>query len=332
MLIMRKSLRLKPFLYLVMSAAVLMLVLSSGALASKQTLEVVSTKAAPAGLDDAIWKKVKPLQVPFEGKEKFAGAKTSVDTKAVYTDSDIYFLFSWKDEALSVTKGAWTYDGAAWSHQAGDEDRISLLFEINRINNYATKGCAVLCHVPAGAPNAKDGKFGTLTETEKGDLWHWKAARSDPAGYADDGYLTKISETKGGRKGDAGKGGDKRNEIEDKSMPKYMLAPGKELAKNGILIAEDAVEITDYSIFKAGDVLTYRMPVRAEGSFADIAAVSRYADGTWTVMLSRKLATGNDDDVEFNTKKKYSFTMALFDDSSDEDSYDSETLTLEFKR
>jgi len=36
--------------------------------------------------------------------------------------------------------------------------------------------------------------------------------------------------------------------------------------------------------------------------------------------------------VAFNTKKKYSFAMALFDDSSDADSYDSEALTLEFGR
>ena len=41
---------------------------------------------------------------------------------------------------------------------------------------------------------------------------------------------------------------------------------------------------------------------------------------------------GNDDDVAFNTKKKYSFAMALFDDSMDADSYDSEAMTLEFGR
>ena len=49
-------------------------------------------------------------------------------------------------------------------------------------------------------------------------------------------------------------------------------------------------------------------------------------------MLHRKLDTGNDDDVAFNPRKKYSFAMALFDDSGDEDSYDSEVMTLEFKK
>jgi hypothetical protein len=231
-----------------------------------------------------------------------------------------------------VTKGAWKYDGQKWTSQGGNEDRISLLFEINRINNFATKGCAVVCHVPPGAANAKDGKFGTTSAAEKGDLWHWKAARSDPAGFADDTWVTQISKDKGGRKSDAGKGGDKTNMTADKSKPMYMPAPGKQLAKGDILLVAHAVEITDYSMFKAGDTLTYRMPETPQGSRADIKAISQYADGSWTVMLYRKLDTANDDDVAFDPRKKYNFAMALFDDSGDENSYDSEVLTLQFVR
>jgi hypothetical protein len=231
-----------------------------------------------------------------------------------------------------VTKGAWKYDGQKWAHIKSNEDRISLLFEIERINKFATKGCTVVCHVPQGAPNAKDGKFGTSSAAEKGDLWHWKAARSDPAGFADDTWVTVISEKEGGRKSDAGSGGDKKNMTEDKSKPMYMLAPGKKLGKHGVLLAADAVEIADYSVFKAGDVVTYRMPKQAEGSRGDIKAVSSYADGGWIVMLLRKLDTGNEDDVALNPRKQYSFAMALFDDSGDEDSYDSEVLTLQFKK
>lgn len=299
---------------------------------AKQTVTAAKINKAPAGLDDPAWQKAEAVQVPFEGKEKFAGKKAVVTTQAVYTDAGIYFRFNWKDAAKSVTKGAWEFDGEKWFHQKGNEDRISLLFEINRINNFATKGCAVVCHVPSGASNAKDGKFGTISAAEKGDLWHWKAARSDPAGYADDTWLTKISEKAGGRKNDAGKGGDKKNLTADKSKPMYMLSAGKTLAKNNILLASHAVEIKDYNGFKAGDTITYRMPKTPEGSRADIKAFSRYADGGWTVMLYRKLDTGNDDDVAFNPRKKYNFAMALFDDSGDQDSYDSEVLSLQFRR
>ena len=69
-----------------------------------------------------------------------------------------------------------------------------------------------------------------------------------------------------------------------------------------------------------------------EGSRANIKAQSRHANGSWTVMLYRKLDTGYDDDVAFNPRKKYNFAMALFDNSGDEDSYDSEVLTLQFSR
>lgn len=300
--------------------------------AAKQTVTAAKVKKAPDSLDDPAWQKAKAVQVPFEGKEIFAGKKATVNTKAVYTADGIYFRFDWKDATKSVTKGAWKYDGQKWSHQKGNEDRISLLFEINRINNFATKGCAVVCHVPQGASNAKDGKFGTTSAAEKGDLWHWKAARSDPAGVADDTWLTQISEKKGGRKSDAGKGGDQKNMTADKSKPMYMLASGKKLAENDILLVAHTVEIKDYAGFKAGDTITYRMPKTPEGSRADIKALSRHADGSWAVVLYRKLDTGNDDDVAFNPRKKYNFAMALFDDSGDENSYDSEVLTLQFAR
>jgi hypothetical protein len=330
---MRKQKKIGFVLFLVLAFGVVFMLNSHEVTgAAKQSITAAKVKKAPAGLDDPVWQKAKAADVHFEGKEEFAGKKASVTTQAVYTDEEIYFLFSWKDADKSVTKGAWKFDGQKWSHQEGNEDRISLLFEINRINNFATKGCAVTCHVPEGASNAKDGKFGTTSAAEKGDLWHWKAARSDPAGFADDTYLTKISEKKGGRKSDAGKGGDTKNMTADKSMPKYMLAPGNKLAKNDILLVSHATEIKDYSVFKAGDTVTYRMPKMPEGSRADIKAVSRYADGGWRVMLSRQLDTGNDDDVAFNPRKKYNFAMALFDNSGDEDSYDSEVLMLQFSR
>ena len=299
--------------------------------AAKQTLTAAKVQKAPASLDDPAWQEAKAVQVPFEGKEKFAGKKATVNTQAVYTDDGIYFRFNWQDADKSVTKGAWKFDGQKWAHQKGNEDRISLLFEIERIDKFATKGCAVVCHVPAGK-TAKDGKFGTTSAAEKGDLWHWKAARSDPAGFADDTWLTQISADKGGRKSDAGDGGDKKNMTADKSRPMYMPAPGKKLAANDVLLVAHAVEIKDYAGFKAGDTLTFRMPKMPEGSRADIRALSRHGDGSWTVVLYRKLDTGHDDDVAFNPRKKYNFAMALFDNSGDEDSYDSEVLTLQFAR
>ena len=296
--------------------------------AAKQTVTAVSVKQSPANLEDPAWEKAKAVEVPFEGKERFAGKKTAVVMKALYTEDSVFFLFKWKDATRSVVKEAWEFDGEKWKHLKGNEDRLSLLFEIDRINNFATKGCAVTCHGPPGAP-AKEFKFATATAAEKGDLWHWKAARSDPYKAADDGWLT-VAGDKTGRKNDAGSGGDVRNEVEDKSKPKFMQDPARPASTPGFLLAEEAVEIKDYSVFKAGDRITYQMPKKPDGSRADIKALSHHGDGMWTLMLSRKLDTTHDDDVVFNPRKKYSFAMALFDDSGDENSYDSEVVTLEF--
>lgn len=298
--------------------------------AAELTLTATMVKEIPAGPDAPAWEKARAIQIPFEGKEQFAGKKADVTAKALYSADTVYFLFKWEDATQSTVKGAWEFDGQTWSHQKGNEDRISLLFEINRINNFATKGCAVTCHGPAGKP-AKEFKFATASAAEKGDLWQWKAARSDPYQSVDDGWLTVAGE-KTGRQNDAGGGGDVKNEVEDKSKPMYMQDPGKSPSAPGFLLMEEAIEIKDYSVFKAGDVITYQMPKKPDGSRADVKAISSYADGGWTVMLSRKLDTGHDDDVVFNVRKKYPFALALFDDSGDENSYDSEVIMLEFDR
>ena len=327
---MKSKMLILSSLLIVLVAAGVGLMADRATGAAIQALAAAKVAKAPANLDDAAWQKAKTLDVPFDGKEKFAGKKAVVTTRALYTDSEVFFLFKWKDATQSITKGAWQFDGEKWGKLKGDEDRIALQFEINRINNFATKGCAVLCHGPAGAP-MKEFKYATASAAEKGDLWHWKAARSDPYHSADDGWLTAAGE-KTGRKDDAGGGGDSRNETADKSKPRYMQDPARKPSFPGFLLAEEAVEITDHSKFQKGDTITSRMPKKPSGSRGDIKALSRYADGGWTVMLSRKLDTGNDDDVAFNPRRKYSFAMALFDDSGDADSYDSEALSLEFGR
>jgi hypothetical protein len=213
----------------------------------------------------------------------------------------------------------------------GDEDRLALLFEITRIKNFGSQGCTATCHGPYRAP-VYEYKLSTGTLAEKGDLWHWKAARSDPYNHADDGWLTVPNEQTG-RRYDSGKGGDVRNETEDESKPLYMQDPAQKPIKTGFLLMDGAVKITDYSIFKAGDTIPFRLPKHPIGSRGDVKTLSRYTNGGWTLMLYRPLDTDNDDDVIFNPKKTYSFAMAVFDDSGDEDSYDLETtITLKFKR
>lgn len=296
--------------------------------AERLTLTAAKVKKAPTSLTDSIWEKAKAVNISLEGKEIFEDMEVVVKTKSVYTKDSIYFLFNWKDATKSTLKGSWKYDGQKWSRIKSNEDRLALLFEITRIEGYAKDGCSATCHNPIDED--AEIQMATPKSTQTGDLWHWKAARSDPYNYADDTWMGAPGK-KTGRKSDAGRGGDKKNITEDKSKPAFMQDPNKKPSAPGFILASEAVPITDYSIFKAGDVLTYRMPKKPSGSRADIKAKSKYENGAWTLMLSRKLKTGHSDDVTFRTKKKYYFSMAVFDDSGDLDSYDSEVIVLKFK-
>jgi hypothetical protein len=285
-------------------------------------------------LDDSIWNTAQAAQLLVEGREPGVGAPGTVTTRVLYTDDRLFFLFKWKDPTRSITKQSWIFNGQKWVHLKGNEDRIAALFEITRINKFATRGCAITCHSPADVPR-KDWKFATKTDDEKGDLWHWKAARSGPYGYADDAWLTVAGNPTGsyretGRRKDTGAGGDVKNETPDGIRPLYMQNSAVKPSAPGFLLAEDAVKITDYSIFKSGHIIPYRLPLKPSGSRFDVKATSRYADGGWMVMLSRKLDTGHEDDVVFNPKKRYSFAIAVFDDSGSDHSKATEPMTLLF--
>ena len=318
---------------------VLTFILIKGNLSAAGDVLTISAKhivKVPGGLDDPVWQQAPAVHVPIEGREVLARAKGSVMTQALYTDDSIYFRFKWKDPTRSVVKQSWTFDGKTWSHLDGNEDRIALLFEITRINKFASRGCAVTCHSPADLPKT-EWKLATHTPAEKGDFWHWKAARSAPYLHADDAWLTVAGNPTGsyretGRRKDKGNGGDRKNETDDGTRPKYMQDPARQPSVPGSLLFEEAVPIKDYSRFKSGDILPFRLPVKPSDSRFDVKAVSRYADGHWNVMLYRKLNTGHEDDVVFNSMKRYSFAMAVFDDSGADHSKATKAMVLRFSR
>ena len=325
-------------------AALILILFVSGALllpghlVKAHTLVITAnyTNDAPTGLDDPLWRRAEAVQLLVEGREKSVGSNGTVTTRALYTDDHLHFLFKWKDPTLSITKQAWQFDGQKWYHRQGNEDRIALLFEITRINKFATRGCAVTCHSPADVPRDK-WKLATKDAAERGDLWHWKAARTAPHNYADDAWLTVAGNPTGsyretGRRKDAGDGGDIKNQTADGSRPLYMQDPTRPPAVKGFLLMAEAIKITDYSQFKTGDIIPYRLPVRPSGSRFDVKAISRHADGEWMVMLYRKLNTGHEDDVVFNPLKNYSFALAVFDDSGSDHSKATDPMTLRFSR
>jgi hypothetical protein len=113
-----------------------------------------------------------------------------------------------------------------------------------------------------------------------------------------------------------------------------MQDPSKSASIPGTLLVAQAVEIKNHTGFKFKDgdeIPGYMLQTSWKDSFADVKAKGAWQNGKWTVMMSRKLNTGYDDDTQFNTRKKYPFSLAVFDNSGEHDSYNAEPLKLQFK-
>jgi len=289
-------------------------------------------KSAPADAGSAQWNNAKEAKIALTGAGSVEGKAIELKAKSVYTKDGIFFRFEWPDKDISMNKKRWQSTGTDWTTFKGDEDRLGVVFEINRVNKFATKGCAVLCHNES--KNEKDWYYAVDSPKEKAEMWHWKSVRSNPVGYTEDGYVTTnpTKKPEEGRKRDAGSGKAKSNITKDKSKPAYMQDPSIPPSSPGSLLVSEAVKITDYSTFKKGDEIPgYMLNTQWKGSFADVKTKGVWKDGKWTVTMSRKLSTGHDDDVQFNTRKKYPFTVAVFDNAHEHNSYNSEPLKLVFE-
>lgn len=289
-------------------------------------------KSSPSDAGSPQWNEAKEAKIVLTGAGTIEGKIIELKAKSVHTKDQISFLFEWPDKDKSMNKKKWKFTGGKWVKQKGDEDRLGVVWEINRIDKFANKGCAVLCH-----NESKDDKewfFAVGSSKEKADLWHWKAVRSNPVGYTEDGFVTTNPSKKPeeGRKRDAGSGKAKGNSTKDKSGPKFMQNPDKSPTVPGSLLVAHAVEIKDSSKFEEGDEIPgYMLNTKWTGSFADTKTKGVWKNGKWTVMISRLLRTGNDDDVQYNTRKTYPFGLAAFDNAHEHNSYNSEPLKLKFK-
>lgn len=136
------------------------------------------------------------------------------------------------------------------------------------------------------------------------DLWHWRAARSNPMGVADDQFITA------GRLSDSGRGMYTTNWDGEKKQPRVMFDAAKaggikalkwadiisgKVNPDGIhALREDISAPFDPNAgWQEGDTIPRRALRAAQGSRADIAVAgkAKWADGFWEVTLKRKMNT-----------------------------------------
>jgi len=259
--------------------------------------------------------------------DDYEGMDIDVTMKSVYTDNDIYFLFTWNDAQDSKTRQAWYYnqDGGKWlqmgkkypdefGNPPAYEDKFTMFWDMS-LDGFDQTGCAVLCHGPNMASNG-DGQLA--------DIWHWKRDRTAPVHQIDDKWLNNDQN---GRHGDAGTGAYSSNTHDlvtsagpTVKAPMYWI-PGRtdyhwimqteidnntarlivDLNADGNWVDEDGtiLDKADFG-FTSNKVIPSLMGIKpGTGSRGDVSAWHNWADGTWTLKVKRARDTGAADDVQF---------------------------------
>ncbi len=157
------------------------------------------------------------------------------------------------------------------------------------------------------------------------DLMQWRAARSNPVGMADDGYVLSY------RMFDSGKKMFGWN-VNKKTMTPKMMFDKAKVGSKSLTVAEigsskkpaaiikqvNAVPYDPNAGWKEGDVLPGRLLTTAvKGSAGDNNnAKGTWKDGMWTLLWTRKLNTGHPmDDKILKEGGNYTVSFSVHDDN-----------------
>lgn len=296
--------------------------------------------------DDGVWADAPVLTVSVSGGAN--DGSTEVSLQSAYDGDTVYYLVSWADTTQSFLRSPWEkQDDGSWvklsdpDDKGGDnnvwyEDKMSLIWNTDSaIAGFEQSGCFVMCHA-GETPDAKPyGNKYTAAEGEIGDIWHWKSVRN--LHQIDDQYVDHITYTEetpsAGRHGDPKDGGGyTNNDNEDKSAPAFMPPDGgNKDGSPGWVLESEMVDFDD-SLFVAGDRVPGVYKSEFTGDRGDISAESNYADGVWTVEISRAMVTGSEFDVQFDDlTDTYHFGVATFDNAQVRHAFQAGVSSFVFK-
>lgn len=232
------------------------------------------------GTMDEAWNRAKPLR--REAKSNVEGDVTvPVEVRALHTGDEVAFLVRWEDPTRSDAYREYVRNaGGGFDIQGDPDDQLAL-----KINMSGSMRSCML----AGKEYVDD-------------IWQWRAARTNAAGYAEDRRFLVSLVPAGGTP-----------------------ASNQRTARNGKLVQVDWKEDEGTPLIEYREAAAdgpERQPLFTNhaptGSQADVQAGGEWRDGIWTVELRRRLDTGHADDAPVATEKKTKFALALFDRSEGE--------------
>lgn len=247
-------------------------------------LKVTQPPALDGRADDAAWKSAKPVELVAQGvMPKTRDTSSKVTVRAACTDTHLYMLVEWTDETKSDVGHktfAWDATKNAYAEDKDREDMLSVAFE----------------HA---------GPFtGDMLSPEEAvwDIWHWKAFRTNPQGFAMD---------------------KTHRYFKQQPQIKANKHPAKDGSDIWIARPEDAGDTVEKKqaapTSQQGDRVPQYLPGKPTGSAADVQAKGAWADGKWTLEFARKLNTGNPDDTAFDPARTYKMGVGVHNDTGDMD-------------
>lgn len=231
------------------------------------------------------------------------GSGVDVTLKALTDGTYLYLYATWNDTTKDETRKGWSFNGTHWSNVGGNEDRISIAWNL---------GSSIVCgHNPG------------TNDTMLFDIWHWKAARTALAGWADDKYWDGS-----GRHSDAKTAGG----YSDNSVVAQAGSPAAITTALGNSTPVTAFSDEDRPYWNntgspiswtnganstpVGDFIYGYKSVIPTGSRGDVIAGSRHNGTAWEVEFKRALDTGSaDDDVAFSEGSSIPFHVAVHNNS-----------------
>jgi len=237
---------------------------------------------------DAAWQSAKPYSFEVQG----ASGKMTVTAAALWTPVRVWILVRWPDRSRDDVHRPWIWSKENRVYVAGSEVEDAVAIGLAR------EGRIGECMLAGGESVS--------------DLWTWRAGRTDPSGFAEDGTLTLSFKRLAGARSYQARNG---RTVWIKEEPDAGSGPYR------------AQTVEAY----AGDRIPGHVARTPSGSTADVAAKGAWKDGYWSVEFSRRLSTGDPSDAALAAGRESFVSVAIFDSRESVDHSTSKEFALKLE-
>lgn len=226
-------------------------------------------------LDQTAWIGIKTKNSNMEEDDEDSRAdmwRPELQVMAGVFENKLYLAARWRDESQNIIYKPWKKNGVKYTRSNRKDDMFAVRFEL--------RGDFDACMISG--------------KSYQVDLWLWSAGRSNLAGMADDMFH---------------------------QYAKTPLDPALEFpTRNGVVYIQKQMDPGEggWSYTKAPAksveevVPSVTVQGHPEGSRADVTAMGRWQDGSWTLEMARSLRTADSNDVIFSPGGQITGQLAVF--------------------